>query len=442
MNPYQAPGGQHPQHPQQPQRSLQHAPLQYHHSNPPPPAHVHHLHQHHAHPAMQHQGFYQDPNTTQMPRPPPIQGMRDHALEPARAENGSGPLATPGTQTPGSTADHDRPPPQHPSPRDISKSDGTWTYKLICEQQPQRARMCGFGDKDRRPITPPPCIRLIVIDDQTKREVDVNQIEHQMMILSVDLWNAEGTSECNLAKPSPNSPSTTGSISTYSYREMDKNALVYGIAEQSHAHAYPSQQYDGFAPAGYADYRSHAMPHTLPHMVAPHQPAAHAPYASRYPQQITQGLGQQQDMVAGRNNSVGGQQPNGMYSRNLIGSLVSSGNRLDDVDGKVGVWFVLQDLSVRTEGWFRLRFSFSCVGVPNTQGNQQTSDPLKVNTGRVPILAVTYSAPFQVYSAKKFPGVCESTPLSKCFANQGIKIPIRKEGQDNRRARGDDDDDD
>jgi hypothetical protein len=129
MNPYQAPGGQHPQHPQQPQRSLQHAPLQYHHSNPPPPAHVHHLHQHHAHPAMQHQGFYQDPNTTQMPRPPPIQGMRDHALEPARAENGSGPLATPGTQTPGSTADHDRPPPQHPSPRDISKSDGTWTYK-------------------------------------------------------------------------------------------------------------------------------------------------------------------------------------------------------------------------------------------------------------------------------------------------------------------------
>lgn len=192
------------------------------------------------------------------------------------------------------------------------------------------------------------------------------------MILSVDLWNAEGTSECNLAKPSPNSPSTTGSISTYSYREMDKNALVYGmymfsdqgteqgrayiatgIAEQPHAHAYPSQQYDGFAPAGYADYRSHAMPHTLPHMVAPHQPAAHAPYASRYPQQITQGLGQQQDMVAARNNSVGGQQPNGMYSRNLIGSLVSSGNRLDDVDGKVGVWFVLQDLSVRTEGWFR-----------------------------------------------------------------------------------------
>jgi hypothetical protein len=33
-----------------------------------------------------------------------------------------------------------------------------------------------------------------------------------------------------------------------------------------------------------------------------------------------------------------------------------------------------------------------------------------------------------VYSAKRFPGVVESTDLSKCFATQGIKIPIRKDG--------------
>lgn len=47
-----------------------------------------------------------------------------------------------------------------------------------------------------------------------------------------------------------------------------------------------------------------------------------------------------------------------------------------------------------------------------------------------PILAQAFSEPFQVYSAKKFPGVCESTALSKCFAVQGVKIPIRKDGQD------------
>jgi hypothetical protein len=47
------------------------------------------------------------------------------------------------------------------------------------------------------------------------------------------------------------------------------------------------------------------------------------------------------------------QTPNGMYSRNLIGSIAASANRLTDPDDRIGIWFVLQDLSVRTEGAFR-----------------------------------------------------------------------------------------
>jgi len=54
------------------------------------------------------------------------------------------------------------------------------------------------------------------------------------------------------------------------------------------------------------------------------------------------------------------------------------------------------------------------------------------------VLASVFSDVFQVYSAKKFPGVCESTALSKCFATQGIKIPIRKEGKGNNDAEDDD----
>ena len=34
-----------------------------------------------------------------------------------------------------------------------------------------------------------------------------------------------------------------------------------------------------------------------------------------------------------------------------------------------------------------------------------------------------------MFSAKKFPGVIESTELSRTFAQQGIKIPIRKDGE-------------
>ena len=51
-----------------------------------------------------------------------------------------------------------------------------------------------------------------------------------------------------------------------------------------------------------------------------------------------------------------------------------------------------------------------------------------LNRGKAPVLAWAFSDKFQVYSAKKFPGVIESTPLSKTFAGQGIKIPIRKDG--------------
>jgi SH3-like domain-containing protein len=44
--------------------------------------------------------------------------------------------------------------------------------------------------------------------------------------------------------------------------------------------------------------------------------------------------------------------------------------------------------------------------------------------------ASIFSEPFQVFLAKKFPGMVESTPLSKWFALQGINIPVRKDGAD------------
>lgn len=42
-----------------------------------------------------------------------------------------------------------------------------------------------------------------------------------------------------------------------------------------------------------------------------------------------------------------------MYTRNLIGSVAVSASVLEDLKNKIGFWFVLQDLSVRTEGNFR-----------------------------------------------------------------------------------------
>lgn len=48
-------------------------------------------------------------------------------------------------------------------------------------------------------------------------------------------------------------------------------------------------------------------------------------------------------------------QSSGMFTRNLIGSLCVSAFKLTNPEGELGVWFILQDLSVRTEGSFRYR---------------------------------------------------------------------------------------
>lgn len=69
----------------------------------------------------------------------------------------------------------------------------------------------------------------------------------------------------------------------------------------------------------------------------------------------------------------------------------------------------------------RLKMNFIDLGDPTADAG--------LNRQKCPVLAWSYSEPFQVFSAKKFPGVIESTPLSKAFATQGIKIPIRKEGR-------------
>ena len=97
----------------------------------------------------------------------------------------------------------------------------------------------------------------------------------------------------------------------------------------------------------------------------------------------------------------------------------------------------------------RLRFSFVNVGLPPSpvtdasahhQQHPTTTTP-QVNKGSAPVLAACFSDVFTVFSAKRFPGVVESTGLSRCFATQGIKIPIRKDGTGRGGRDGDFDDD-
>ncbi|KAF2737859.1 hypothetical protein EJ04DRAFT_532809 [Polyplosphaeria fusca] len=262
-------------------------------------------------------------------------------------------------------------------------------YELSVEQQPVRARMCGFGDKDRRPITPPPCIRLRVYD-ATGKEVDFNEVDSTFFVLSVDLWDEHGSREVNLVRHSSGTPTVSiSSSTTTSYPPPGPHIPQY-MGQPGYAApqmAPPPTYYHQQAPGAILNYGYPSAGQYLP--PPPQMPMSVAPQ-------------------------------NGMFTRNLIGSLTVNAFRLTDTEQKSGFWFVLQDLSVRTEGSFRLKMSFVDVG--SGMSNNQ------LNQGHAPVLATCFSEPFQVYSAKKFPGVIESTPLSRTFAAQGIKIPIRKDG--------------
>ncbi|KAI6130308.1 velvet factor-domain-containing protein [Pisolithus croceorrhizus] len=113
--------------------------------------------------------------------------------------------------------------------------------------------------------------------------------------------------------------------------------------------------------------------------------------------------------------------PRHTYTRTLVGPLSSNACRLLDEHRRPGIFFLFQDLSVRTEGKFRLRLRLMNVGDSPTPGLGAT----RVHTAASPVLAQAFTETFTVYSAKRFPGVPDTTPLSIAFGNQGQKLPLR-----------------
>ena len=466
-------------------------------------------------------------------------------------ETQSSPMDTPSTYTPSNIPpvkvrstpsaqepDHSTEPGPEPY---ISHYDGkSWELRIF--QQPIRARMCGFGDKDRRPISPPPCIRLIVRDLATGKEIDSKNLNLGVLILQVDLYDKDGITASNGVYSTTNSPSISSVMPTEfppaytGYNQPNPGYRVGGYqnvqrpsygASYNTTTAYTSPV--ATTPTGVPPYTNFPSHHQQQHRFSNDS----SNYTSQYPRSDGYSRDARSSMssVSTNGHSMPPQSPYqqgggpgpfnyarpptnyneaphdyplnsrstpSSVSKNLIGSSVVNAHNLKDTENQSGIWFVTQDLSVRTEGWFRLKFSFFDLGAPGRkemyrktppkdspvndknkitttngeesappparqqqQGHQLPSlqraingsppdleNPSQSNGNKsalpadeastqiaelgvnVPCLAHVFSAPFQVWSAKKFPGVIESTALSKKFAGQGVKIPIRKESKD------------
>lgn len=111
--------------------------------------------------------------------------------------------------------------------------------------------------------------------------------------------------------------------------------------------------------------------------------------------------------------------PQGTLGAALAGTLVSSLHRQKDTDNNDGAFFVFGDLSVKLEGTFRLQFNL-----------------YEMRQNECYHIKCIVSDPFPVHSTKNFPGMSESTFLTRSFSDQGVRLRLRKEPRTLLRKRG------
>jgi hypothetical protein len=108
----------------------------------------------------------------------------------------------------------------------------------------------------------------------------------------------------------------------------------------------------------------------------------------------------------------------------ILTGVPASGMAYLDRPNEAG-YFIFPDLSVRHEGFYKLNFSLF-----ETTKEEKDFD-MEPKGGDLPP-GVDWrmeidTRPFHVFSAKKFPGLMESTSLSKTVADQGCRVRIRRD---------------
>lgn len=193
-------------------------------------------------------------------------------------------------------------------------------FSLNMRQQPQAARACGFGDRDRRVIDPPPIVQLMVESPLMTKGEARSYLRYESYVMNCSICDETGTRDAS------------------------------------------------FMPEEY------------------------------------------------------------QHQRRLMGSLVGTPFVGQDDQGEEGCFFCFSDLSCRTPGAFRLKFTLIMI------------DPARAGVVRhFPVLTEITSGVFHVYSAKEFPGMLPSSSLAKRLKEQGCIISIKKGNDRTKNTRGQDD---
>ncbi|KAI8897273.1 velvet factor [Globomyces pollinis-pini] len=98
----------------------------------------------------------------------------------------------------------------------------------------------------------------------------------------------------------------------------------------------------------------------------------------------------------------------------LTGSLVVNASLLKDDTGVAGCFFTFADISIRSPGSYRLKFTLFDLG-----------DTGVLSTGNQAAVTSVFSQVLSCFSPKDYPGKLDPPPLIRTFA-QSLPMPIRK----------------
>ncbi|KAK0674323.1 velvet factor-domain-containing protein [Cercophora samala] len=81
--------------------------------------------------------------------------------------------------------------PVYPPPQ-ASPISPTSEYRISVRQQPYAARSCGFGERDRRVIDPPPIVQLTIHDPSLAPEELGRRLRHQFSVVHCSIYDEKG----------------------------------------------------------------------------------------------------------------------------------------------------------------------------------------------------------------------------------------------------------
>ncbi|KAG0206559.1 hypothetical protein BGX28_002038 [Mortierella sp. GBA30] len=104
-----------------------------------------------------------------------------------------------------------------------------------------------------------------------------------------------------------------------------------------------------------------------------------------------------------------------LSTRNLVGQIAVSGQIAPGLDDDMThIWFAFSILSIRTEGFFKLRFCLTDIMRIPEGGKSET-------------ICQVFSNTIHVQTPKKFEGTCDNNPIAIHLNKNCIRIPARKD---------------